>query len=39
LQELVAIMLASGRTALDLALYLLLPVMVIMLALMQAPWN
>jgi spore maturation protein SpmB len=36
LQELVAIMLASGRTALDLALYLLLPVMVIMLAMMQA---
>jgi spore maturation protein SpmB len=36
LQELVAIMLASGRTALDLALYLLLPVMVIMLALMKA---
>lgn len=36
MQELVAIMLASGRTALDLALYLLLPVMVIMLALMQA---
>ena len=29
-------MLASGRTALDLALYLLLPVMVIMLAMMQA---
>lgn len=36
MQELVAIMLASGRTALDLALYLLLPVMVIMLAMMQA---
>jgi spore maturation protein SpmB len=36
LQELVATMLASGRTALDLALHLLLPVMVIMLALMKA---
>jgi spore maturation protein SpmB len=36
LQELVTIILASGRTALDLALHLLLPVMVIMLALMKA---
>jgi spore maturation protein SpmB len=36
LQELVAIILTSGRTALDLALHLLLPVMVIMLALMKA---
>lgn len=36
MQEFVSIMLASGRTALELALYLLLPVMVIMLALMQA---
>lgn len=36
MQELVTIILASGRTALDLALHLLLPVMVIMLALMKA---
>lgn len=35
LQELVSIILASGRTALDLALHLLLPVMVIMLAMMK----
>lgn len=35
MQELVTIILATGRTAIDLALYLLLPVMVVMLALMK----
>jgi len=35
MQDLVSIILASGRTAIDLALYLLLPVMVVMLALMK----
>ncbi len=36
MQEVLSIILTSGRTAVDLALYLLLPVMVIMLALMTA---
>jgi len=35
MQELVSIILATGRTAIELALYLLLPVMVVMLALMK----
>jgi spore maturation protein SpmB len=35
MQELVTIILASGRTAVELALFLLLPVMVVMLALMK----
>jgi len=35
MQDLIGIILASGRTAIDLALYLLLPVMVVMLALMK----
>lgn len=35
MQELVSIILASGRTAIELALYLLLPVMVVMMALMK----
>ncbi len=35
MQELVTLILAAGHTAVDLALYLLLPVMVIMLALMK----
>ncbi|NIQ97131.1 MAG: nucleoside recognition family protein [Desulfuromonadales bacterium] len=35
MQELVNIILDSGRTAVDLALYLLLPVMVVMMALMK----
>jgi spore maturation protein SpmB len=35
LQELLGLIFAAGRTALDLALYLMLPVMVIMLALMK----
>jgi spore maturation protein SpmB len=36
MQELVTIILTSGRTAVELALFLLLPVMVVMLALMKA---
>lgn len=36
MQELVTIILASGRTAVELALFLLLPVMVVMMALMKA---
>ncbi len=36
MQDVLSIILTSGRTAVDLALYLLLPVMVIMLALMTA---